>query len=127
MTGLCQMRMRMMWPFCQWGWSQVRLFALVGRERQPGMSLGTTKPLSLSLSEYCNTDGDAAILSLSGETPLPPPGQSPPQPPPGQSHVGVVSTNLQWGLKHFVAEPVVAQQKTVLGENIYRNVASRRK
>lgn len=71
------------------------------------MSPGTTKPLSLSLPEYCNTDGDAAILSLSVETPLP---------PPGQSHVGVVSTNLQWGLKHFVAEPVVAQQKTVLGE-----------
>lgn len=82
------------------------------------MSLGTTKPLSLSLSEYCNTDGDAAILSLSVETPLP---------PPGQSHLGVVSTNLQWALKRFVAEPVVAQQKTVLGENIYRNVACRRK
>ncbi|XP_056888165.1 protein dispatched homolog 3 isoform X3 [Takifugu flavidus] len=56
--------------------------------------------------EYCNTDGDAAILPLSGETPLP---------PPGQSQEGVVSTNLQWGLKRFVAEPVVAQQKTVLG------------
>ncbi|XP_005729456.1 patched domain-containing protein 2 [Pundamilia nyererei] len=55
---------------------------------------------------FCDTDGDAAILSLSVETPLS---------PPGQRHVGVVSTNLQWALKHLVAKPVVERRKTVLG------------
>lgn len=55
---------------------------------------------------FCDTDGDAAILSLSVETPLS---------PPGKRHVGVVSTNLQWALKHLVAEPVVERRKTVLG------------
>ncbi|KAM7416565.1 hypothetical protein PAMA_018565 [Pampus argenteus] len=54
----------------------------------------------------CDTDGDAAILSLSVETPLS---------PPGQQHVGVVSTNLQWALKHLVAEPAVVRRKAVLG------------
>ncbi|XP_062274013.1 protein dispatched homolog 3 [Scomber scombrus] len=54
----------------------------------------------------CDTDGDAAILSLSLETPLS---------PPGQQHVGVVSTNLQWALKHLVAEPAVGRRKAVLG------------
>ncbi|AWP06850.1 putative patched domain-containing protein 2 [Scophthalmus maximus] len=54
----------------------------------------------------CDTDGDAAILSLSVETPLS---------PPGQQHVGVVSTNLQWALKHLVAEPAVQRRKAVLG------------
>ncbi|XP_023273913.1 protein dispatched homolog 3 isoform X1 [Seriola lalandi dorsalis] len=56
--------------------------------------------------DSCDTDGDAAILSLSVETPLP---------PPGQQHVGVVSTNLQWALKHLVTEPAVEQRKAVLG------------
>ncbi|XP_042344435.1 protein dispatched homolog 3 isoform X2 [Plectropomus leopardus] len=54
----------------------------------------------------CDTDGDAAILSLSVETPLS---------PPGQQHVGVVSTNLRWALKHLVAEPAVERRKAVLG------------
>ncbi|XP_037634369.1 protein dispatched homolog 3 [Sebastes umbrosus] len=54
----------------------------------------------------CDTDGDAAILSLSVETPLS---------PPGQQHVGVVSTNLRWVLKHLVAEPAVERRKAVLG------------
>ncbi|XP_076586761.1 protein dispatched homolog 3 isoform X1 [Chaetodon auriga] len=54
----------------------------------------------------CDTDGDAAILSLSVETPLS---------PSGQRHVGVVSTNLQWALKHLVAEPAVERRKAVLG------------
>ncbi|XP_040898585.1 protein dispatched homolog 3 [Toxotes jaculatrix] len=56
--------------------------------------------------DSCDTDGDAAILSLSVETPLS---------PPGQQHVGVVSTNLQWALKHLVAEPVVERRKAILG------------
>ncbi|XP_029296482.1 protein dispatched homolog 3 isoform X2 [Cottoperca gobio] len=54
----------------------------------------------------CDTDGDAAILSLSVETPLS---------APGQQHMGVVSTNLRWALKHLVAEPAVERRKTVLG------------
>nr|XP_033474804.1 protein dispatched homolog 3 isoform X2 [Epinephelus lanceolatus] len=54
----------------------------------------------------CDTDGDAAILSLSVETPLS---------PPGQQHVGVVSTNLRWALKHLVAEPAVERRKAILG------------
>ncbi|XP_028435003.1 protein dispatched homolog 3 [Perca flavescens] len=53
-----------------------------------------------------DTDGDAAILSLSVETP---------RSPSGQQHVGVVSTNLRWGLKHLVAEPAVERRKAVLG------------
>lgn len=67
-------------------------------------------PLSHSLClgpGTCDTDGDAAILSLSVETPLS---------PPGQQHVGVVSTNLQWALKHLVAEPAVERRKAVLGK-----------
>ncbi|XP_058493057.1 protein dispatched homolog 3 isoform X2 [Solea solea] len=54
----------------------------------------------------CDTDGDAAVLSLSVETPLS---------PSGQQHVGVVSTNLQWALKNLVAEPAVERRKVVLG------------
>ncbi|XP_070690320.1 protein dispatched homolog 3 [Pempheris klunzingeri] len=54
----------------------------------------------------CETDGDAAILSLSVETPLS---------PSGRQRVGVVSTNLQWALKHLAAEPVVEHRKAVLG------------
>ncbi|KAM9810287.1 protein dispatched homolog 3 [Neosynchiropus ocellatus] len=54
----------------------------------------------------CDTDGDAAILSLSVETP---------SSPAGQRHVGVVSTKLQWALKHLVAEPAVEHRKAVLG------------
>ncbi|KAK2837458.1 hypothetical protein Q5P01_014670 [Channa striata] len=54
----------------------------------------------------CETDNDAAILSLSVETPLS---------PSGQQHVGVVSTNLQWALRHVVAELAVEQRKAVLG------------
>ncbi|KAK2902276.1 hypothetical protein Q8A73_012022 [Channa argus] len=54
----------------------------------------------------CDTDNDAAILSLSVETPLS---------PSGQQHVGVVSTNLQWALRHLVAELAVEQRKAVLG------------
>lgn len=54
----------------------------------------------------CDTDSDAAILSLSVETPLS---------LPGRQQVGVVSTNLQWALKHLVAEPVVERRKAVLG------------
>ncbi|XP_034025858.1 protein dispatched homolog 3 [Thalassophryne amazonica] len=53
-----------------------------------------------------DTEGDAAILSLSVETHLP---------PPGQQHVGVVSTNLRWALKHLVAKPAVERRKAVLG------------
>ncbi|XP_041856524.1 protein dispatched homolog 3 [Melanotaenia boesemani] len=53
----------------------------------------------------CDTDSDTAILSLSVETPLS---------PQGQQHVGVVSTKLQWALKHLVAEPVVKRRKAVL-------------
>ncbi|XP_071338651.1 protein dispatched homolog 3 isoform X2 [Trachinotus anak] len=56
--------------------------------------------------DSCDADGDAAILSLSVETPLS---------SPGQQHVGVVSTNLQWALKHLVAEPAVERRKAVLG------------
>ncbi|XP_029366152.1 protein dispatched homolog 3 [Echeneis naucrates] len=56
--------------------------------------------------DSCDTDGDAAILSLSLETPLS---------PPGQQHVGVVSTNLQSALKRLVAEPAVKRRKAVLG------------
>uniref|UniRef100_A0A8C4HPX3 Dispatched RND transporter family member 3 n=1 Tax=Dicentrarchus labrax TaxID=13489 RepID=A0A8C4HPX3_DICLA len=58
------------------------------------------------LSVEMEPDSDAAILSLSVETPLS---------PPGQQHVGVVSTNLQWALKHLVAEPAVERRKAVLG------------
>ncbi|TNN50462.1 Protein dispatched 3 [Liparis tanakae] len=54
----------------------------------------------------CDADGDVAILSLSVETS---------RAPPGQRHVGVVSTNLRWALKHVVAEPVVGRRKVVLG------------
>ncbi|XP_029959796.1 protein dispatched homolog 3 [Salarias fasciatus] len=53
-----------------------------------------------------DSDSDAAILSLSVETALS---------PPGQQHVGVVSTTLQWTLKHLVAEPAVEHRKAVLG------------
>ncbi|XP_053726240.1 protein dispatched homolog 3 isoform X1 [Synchiropus splendidus] len=54
----------------------------------------------------CDTDGDAAILSLSVETP---------SSPAGRRHVGVVSTKLQWALKRLVAEPAVEHRKAVLG------------
>lgn len=65
------------------------------------------KPPSLSRPGSADTDGDMAILSLSVETSAS---------APGQRHVGVVSTNLQWALKHWVAEPVVERRKGVLGE-----------
>ncbi|XP_011477626.1 protein dispatched homolog 3 [Oryzias latipes] len=55
---------------------------------------------------FCDAEDDAAILSLSVETDVT---------PPGKQHVGVVSTNLQWGLKHLVAEPAVKHRKMVLG------------
>ncbi|MED6290366.1 hypothetical protein CHARACLAT_012308 [Characodon lateralis] len=54
----------------------------------------------------CDTDNDAGILSLTVETPLF---------HTGQQHMGVVSTKLQWGLKHLVAKPAVRHRKTVLG------------
>uniref|UniRef100_A0A1A8K964 Patched domain containing 2 n=1 Tax=Nothobranchius kuhntae TaxID=321403 RepID=A0A1A8K964_NOTKU len=54
----------------------------------------------------CDTDGDAAVLSLSVEAP---------SSPPGQQHMGVVSTKLQRALKHLVAEPAVKHRKAVLG------------
>ncbi|XP_047236179.1 protein dispatched homolog 3 isoform X1 [Girardinichthys multiradiatus] len=54
----------------------------------------------------CDTDNDAGILSLTVETPLF---------HTGQQHMGVVSTKLQWGLKHLVAKPAVWHRKTVLG------------
>ncbi|XP_074525615.1 protein dispatched homolog 3 [Halichoeres trimaculatus] len=54
----------------------------------------------------CDTDGDTAILSLPVETPLS---------PPGRQHVGVVSSKLQWALKHLVADPAVEHRRAVLG------------
>ncbi|XP_020512768.2 protein dispatched homolog 3 [Labrus bergylta] len=54
----------------------------------------------------CDADSDTAILSLSVETPLS---------PPGRQHAGVVSANLQWALKHLVAEPAVERRRAVLG------------
>ncbi|XP_032433997.1 protein dispatched homolog 3 isoform X1 [Xiphophorus hellerii] len=54
----------------------------------------------------CDTDSDGAILSLTVDTPLS---------PSGQHQMGVVSTNLQWCLKHLVAEPAVKHRKAVLG------------
>ncbi|XP_038853834.1 protein dispatched homolog 3-like [Salvelinus namaycush] len=53
----------------------------------------------------CDTDVDAAILSLSVETSLSPPEQ-------GTS--GMVSTYLQWALRHWVAEPAVENRKVIL-------------
>lgn len=80
---------------------------------QEGMSSGykrrePLKPWSLSRPGSADTDRDTAILSLSVETTAS---------APGQRHVGVVSTNLQWALKHWVAEPVVERRKAVLGED----------
>ncbi|XP_031675756.1 protein dispatched homolog 3 isoform X2 [Oncorhynchus kisutch] len=54
----------------------------------------------------CDTDVDAAILSLSVETSLSPPEQ-------GTS--GMVSIYLQWALRHWVAEPAVENRKVILG------------
>ncbi|PWA19700.1 hypothetical protein CCH79_00006861 [Gambusia affinis] len=54
----------------------------------------------------CDSDSDGAILSLTVDTPLS---------PAGQHQMGVVSTNLQWCLKHLVAEPAVKHRKAVLG------------
>nr|XP_046206611.1 protein dispatched homolog 3-like [Oncorhynchus gorbuscha] len=54
----------------------------------------------------CDTDVDAAILSLSVETSLS---------PPGRGTAGVVSANLQWALRHWVAEPAVEKRKVILG------------
>ncbi|KAK7934165.1 hypothetical protein WMY93_005061 [Mugilogobius chulae] len=51
-------------------------------------------------------DSDTTILSLSVEIAAS---------PPGPQQTGVVSRTLQWALKHYVAEPVVEQRKTVLG------------
>lgn len=80
----------------------------VGGGGQAGGTQDPTKPSPLSWPGSADTDGDTAILSLSVETAAP---------PPGQRHVGVVSTNLQWALKHLVAEPVVERRKAVLGED----------
>uniref|UniRef100_A0A8C7NLF2 Dispatched RND transporter family member 3 n=1 Tax=Oncorhynchus mykiss TaxID=8022 RepID=A0A8C7NLF2_ONCMY len=65
-------------------------------------------PLCLILSHLgsCDTDVDAAILSLSVETSLS---------PPGRGTAGVVSANLQWALRHWVAEPAVEKRKVILG------------
>lgn len=71
------------------------------------LSPGGTELLSLSCLGSCDTDSDTAILFLSVETAMS---------PPGQQHVGVVSRNLQWALKNLVAEPVVEHRKAVLGE-----------
>uniref|UniRef100_A0A674ASI3 Dispatched RND transporter family member 3 n=1 Tax=Salmo trutta TaxID=8032 RepID=A0A674ASI3_SALTR len=67
-----------------------------------------TPPLCLILSHLgsCDTDVDAAILSLSVETSLS---------PPGRGTAGVVSANLQWALRHWVAEPAVEKRKVILG------------
>ncbi|CAL8247658.1 unnamed protein product [Merluccius merluccius] len=54
----------------------------------------------------CDQDSDAAILFVSVEIA---------PPPAGQRSVGVVSTQLQGALKHFVAEPVVKRHKAILG------------
>lgn len=85
-----------------------------------GSGYKTQEPLkapSLSRPGSADTDGDMAILSLSVETSAS---------APGQRHVGVVSTNLQWALKHWVAEPVVKRRKGVLGEdcNCYTSAMS---
>uniref|UniRef100_A0A3Q2FR85 Dispatched RND transporter family member 3 n=1 Tax=Cyprinodon variegatus TaxID=28743 RepID=A0A3Q2FR85_CYPVA len=61
--------------------------------------------LSVDMEPSCDTDSDAAILSLTVETPLS---------STGQQHMGVVSTKLQWGLKHLVALPAVRHRKAVL-------------
>uniref|UniRef100_A0A3B3WWA4 SSD domain-containing protein n=1 Tax=Poecilia mexicana TaxID=48701 RepID=A0A3B3WWA4_9TELE len=53
----------------------------------------------------CDTDSDGAIISLTVDAPLS---------PAGQHQMGVVSTNLQWCLKHLVAEPAVKHRKVVL-------------
>ncbi|CAB1321943.1 unnamed protein product [Coregonus sp. 'balchen'] len=53
----------------------------------------------------CDTDVDAAILSLSVETSLS---------PPGRGTAGVVGANLQWALRHWVAEPAVEKRKVIL-------------
>ncbi|XP_056135997.1 protein dispatched homolog 3 [Lampris incognitus] len=65
--------------------------ALLSVEMEPGSS---------------DTEGDAAILSLSVDTPLS---------TPGQHSVGVVSTNLHRALEHLVAEPAVERRKAILG------------
>lgn len=119
-TALCQMRM-MMWHFCRWTWSQVTLLSPL--QRMDGMAgekverewfqaikrsgSAITEVILLFLSGSCDTDNDGVILSLTVETPLS---------STGQQHMGVVSTNLQWGLKHLVAEPAVQHRKAVLGE-----------
>ena len=66
-------------------------------------------PLCLILSHLgsCDTDVDAAILSLSVETSLS---------PPGRGTAGVVSANLQWALRPRVAEPAVEQRKVILAK-----------
>uniref|UniRef100_A0A8C7GID8 Dispatched RND transporter family member 3 n=1 Tax=Oncorhynchus kisutch TaxID=8019 RepID=A0A8C7GID8_ONCKI len=66
----------------------------------------TIQLLSLSQAGSCDTDVDAAILSLSVETSLSPPEQ-------GTS--GMVSIYLQWALRHWVAEPAVENRKVILG------------
>ncbi|XP_062399828.1 protein dispatched homolog 3 [Sardina pilchardus] len=58
---------------------------------------------------------DTALLSLSVD---PPRGSS------GKGGVGVVSTWLQWVLRHWVAEPVVERRKTVIGVYILVLLAS---
>uniref|UniRef100_A0A3B4AC43 SSD domain-containing protein n=1 Tax=Periophthalmus magnuspinnatus TaxID=409849 RepID=A0A3B4AC43_9GOBI len=80
-------------------WTQWRLFA----------------ELSASHSPLSDEDDDVALLSVEMEpTAILSLSVEIAASPPGQQHTGVVSRNLQWALKHFVAEPVVEQQKTVL-------------
>ncbi|KAM6954437.1 protein dispatched homolog 3 [Aplochiton taeniatus] len=50
-------------------------------------------------------DDDAPVLSL----------VNPHQPPWGTPSSGVVSANLQWALRHWVAEPVLEHRKAILG------------
>ncbi|XP_048099719.1 protein dispatched homolog 3 isoform X1 [Alosa alosa] len=58
---------------------------------------------------------DIALLSLSVD---------PPQDPSGKGGIGVVSTWLQWVLRHWVAEPVVERRKAVIGVYILVLLAS---
>lgn len=63
--------------------------------------------LAPSLPDTCDVEADTALLSLSVD---------PPQGPSGKGGVGVVSTQLQWVLRHWVAEPVVENRKVVIGK-----------
>ncbi|XP_042564100.1 protein dispatched homolog 3 [Clupea harengus] len=65
--------------------------------------------------DTCDVEADTALLSLSVD---------PPQGPSGKGGVGVVSTQLQWVLRHWVAEPVVENRKVVIGVYILLLLAS---